>query len=212
MHTAYAAARRRATIKIISAFLILVICTALAANRHISSVEAAILNRVYDLPTVLNEVMYAITQMGSAGAAVVVVVAALALKRHRLAVLLAVNATLAYIVTTILKNLVMRPRPAELLPEIVVRMEQASGYGFPSGHTALATTLALTLLPYTTKRYRWLLWLWIAAVGVSRMYLGVHAPLDIIGGVCIGVIIASSSQLVLYQRQSKQHPLKPVKP
>lgn len=208
MLTAYVHARRRTLWHLGLATAGIVLTTALATTHRIAGFETSMLDRIYGLPTALSQVTYAITQMGSGGAALVVVLVALVMKRRRLAALLAVNALAAYIVTTILKNLVARPRPAELLPQIVVRLEQAAGYGFPSGHTALATVLAVTLMPYTTKRYRWLLWLWVGLVGFSRMYLGVHAPLDVMGGFCIGIMIASISQLVILHTDSRKHPLK----
>lgn len=166
----------------------LTICTFLAANRQVSLLEGGVLDLVYSLPGPFTELMYVITQAGSVGAVMAVVVTAFVLKRRQLAALLLANSLAAYALTAVLKELIARPRPAEILPDILVRLEYASGFGFPSGHTAIATALALGLIPFTSRKYRWLLWLWIGTVASSRMYLGVHAPLDVIGGFCVGVI------------------------
>jgi len=170
--------------------------TALAANRQISIFEETLLGVVYSLPGPFTEAMYVVTQAGSVGTVMAVVATAFVLKRRRLAALLLGNALFAYVLTAVTKEVIARPRPSVVLPDIIVRLEYASGFGFPSGHTAIATAMALTLMPYTARKYQWLLWLWVAGVAFSRMYLGVHAPLDVIGGFCIGVIVANGGRLV----------------
>lgn len=186
--------------------LVLAASTALAANRQISVMEGEVLDLAYSLPGPFTELMYVVTQAGSIGAVLAVVAATFVLKRRRLAALLLANAFFAYVITALLKEIIARPRPAELLPGIVVRMELSLGFGFPSSHTAMATALALTLMPYTAKKYQWLLWIWIAGVAFSRLYLGVHAPLDVIGGFCVGVIVANASRLLVsYLSGSKSH-------
>lgn len=186
--------------------LVLAASTALAANRQISVMEGEVLDLAYSLPGPFTELMYVVTQAGSIGAVLAVVAATFVLKRRRLAALLLANAFFAYVITALLKEIIARPRPAELLPGIVVRMELSLGFGFPSSHTAMATALALTLMPYTAKKYQWLLWIWIAGVAFSRLYLGVHAPLDVIGGFCVGVIVANASRLLVsHLSGSKSH-------
>jgi membrane-associated phospholipid phosphatase len=99
----------------------------------------------------------------------------------------------------ITKVLVGRPRPFGLLQRDIY----VTGYGFPSGHTALATALALSVYPWLPKKFRWLAWVWIALVAFSRLYLGVHAPLDIIGGFVIGVLAAVCVQLTVVPENRK---------
>lgn len=83
------------------------------------------------------------------------------------------------------------PRPAD--PRITqLRVEVSPS--FPSGHAQNATTI----WGYLALRVR-KTWFWIAMIGlitliaVSRIYVGVHFPQDVVGGVCIGIIF-----LVLY--------------
>lgn len=207
MQTVYATARKKTLYIIGAASFGLLVTSALASGQRLSLIEADVLAIVYGVPAFLGPLFYAVTQLGSVGAIAGVVIAALVLKRRTLAALLLANSLMAYVGAALLKEIIARPRPAVLIPGIVARFDYADGFGFPSGHTAIATALALTLLPYVQPRYRWLLWLWIMVVGISRMYLGVHAPLDIVGGFCIGVIVVYITRLATYQYAGNKRPL-----
>ncbi len=90
---------------------------------------------------------------------------------------------------SILKALVRAPRPFEVLQDIKgKRVQTATGYSFPSGHTTGAASFYSSLA--ITMRKRWLsiaCGFLILMVAVSRMYLGVHWPLDVAAGLILGV-------------------------
>jgi len=67
--------------------------------------------------------------------------------------------------------------------------EVEDSYGFPSGHVSATTAVVVGLgLLLRWSRRSWILGtLWIAAMGISRMYLGRHFPGDVLGGVVIGL-------------------------
>ena len=102
----------------------------------------------------------------------------------------------ALITTQIVKAIVRYPRPFMVYPELIGggRLETATGYSFPSGHSTTGASFYSSLAYVFRKR-----WLTIAAaililaIPVSRMYLGVHWPID----VAVGTIIGLASGLLL---------------
>lgn len=68
----------------------------------------------------------------------------------------------------------------------------ATGYSFPSGHTAKATAVWGGLGRYifsASKRIAWLLWSLVLLVGFSRNYLGVHTPQDVMVSLILGILL-----------------------
>lgn len=98
------------------------------------------------------------------------------------------------VVTEVLKETVGRARPVGVLPVEHVR-STADGMGFPSGHTANAVVLAL-MVGFLVPRLRWPLIAVAALVGVARIYVGVHLPLDVVGGAALAVCATSVGWLV----------------
>lgn len=71
-------------------------------------------------------------------------------------------------------------------------------YGFVSSHAANSfgvAVLIILLLGCTSKHYYWLI-LWASVISYSRMYLGVHYPSDIVGGLCVGIFSAYLSVML----------------
>ena len=102
-----------------------------------------------------------------------------------------VNLVLVAALNALIKAIVQRPRPDGF------RLVQESGFSFPSGHSMVACAffgLIIWLVwRYETDRARKLLLtgafsLVILAIGISRIYLGVHYASDVIGGFCASII------------------------
>lgn len=163
-----------------------VVLAVIASSGVIGGRETAIFHWFYDWPTLLRLPMLLITQAGSTWMVVIVTCVLLAL-RKRLAALQVLMASLTtFFVVEMTKVVVGRPRPFVILPGVKSRERFVDGLGFPSGHTAVTTIVVLLLWKYVPKRHRWVLIAWLGLVAVSRMYLGVHAPLDIVGGLALG--------------------------
>ena len=100
-----------------------------------------------------------------------------------------------FIASGILKDLVARPRPTRV-PELegvlhLVNGYRSGRYGFVSSHAANTMACALLFsLIWRNKIATYGLMLWVAANCYSRMYLGVHYPTDILGGLMVGALVA----------------------
>ena len=92
----------------------------------------------------------------------------------------------------ILKAIVRAPRPFQVLESIQgKRVQTATGYSFPSGHTTTAASSYTSLALIFQKRAVSILCaVLIALVGLSRLYLGVHWPNDVFGGLVLGASIS----------------------
>jgi membrane-associated phospholipid phosphatase len=153
----------------------------------------------------LDRAMLALSDLGSFGALSPIAVGVLALllfhRRWRDALFLAAATFAVPALNPLLKLLFERPRPA-LWP----RLEPTHGYSFPSGHAMSSAAIigALVVLAWPT-RWRWpallLGGLVILGVGVSRTYLGVHYPSDVLGGWVIA--LASVAFLQALRRRGR---------
>jgi undecaprenyl-diphosphatase len=104
------------------------------------------------------------------------------------------------VMETLLKLGFARPRP-----ELVSHLVDVNSFSFPSGHATMATITYLTLgvlLARVQERRRMKLYLLAVAifvallVGISRVYLGVHWPTDVLAGWCVGAAWALACWLV----------------
>lgn len=106
---------------------------------------------------------------------------------------------LADLSATGLKALVDRPRPPLRYAEPKTLVPVPHDASFPSGHAATSFAAA-TMLSFAFPRLAPLLYVLAAAVAFSRVYVGVHYPLDVIGGALVGVLVAVGIKLVRWRR------------
>ncbi len=126
------------------------------------------------------------------GLVIAAVLGFLLIQRAYHAVLLVLAATLGgWFLSSLLKDLFVRPRP-----EVVPHLTQVASSSFPSGHSMMSAVVYLTLgalLARLVKRHALKLYLVAVAlvvtflVGISRVYMGVHYPTDVLAGWCAGL-------------------------
>lgn len=167
----------------------------IAASAVITGYELSIFRVLNNLSDSLRPLFWTVTQFGSIWGLCAITAVLILTKRYRLSVRLFVTGLAAFILAGWMKAVFVRPRPPYILDDVNIR-EVALGSGFPSGHAAVATAVTLVLLYAVPKKFHTMLYTIIILVPVSRIYLGVHAPLDVLGGVMLGIIVVISSQII----------------
>ena len=143
------------------------------------NIELSILDWIQTLHTpFLDKIMVFITRLGDAGIIWIVLSIVLLLipkTRKSGAVMVAALVVDVLLCNIVLKNLVARTRPYDVNTGVHLLVAKLHDYSFPSGHTAASfasvTTLYLACL-----------------IAISRLYLYVHYPTDVLGGILFGVI------------------------
>jgi membrane-associated phospholipid phosphatase len=156
----------------------------------VGPVEQAVFELINHLPDYLQWPMWIFQLLGLIGTPLAVAVVALVFRRWRLALAAALAIPLKlYVEQPLLKSLVDRERPGTTEPDPILRDVPATGESFPSGHAAVAFTLATILTPYLNTRWRIVIWALAVMNSVARIYLGAHNPLDVIGGAGAGLVM-----------------------
>jgi undecaprenyl-diphosphatase len=170
--------------------------TAVARSREIHPVERQVFHSINELPAALLPPVFVVMQAGNYGAAFVAAEVLRRAGRPRLAVAAAASGTAAWLACKAVKRWVGRGRPTAHLDGVTTRGPDETGLGFPSGHSAVSFTLAALTAPALPPRWRPLVFAGAGTVAWSRLYVGAHLPLDVVGGAGIGVCLGSVAALV----------------
>lgn len=149
---------------------------------------------------ILNKFFIVITSLGNFNSMFILTIAIMIIlvykKRKKLSLYFAISTLGIWQLNELLKNIFKRTRPEAF------NVIKVTGYSFPSGHAMifLSWSIMLIYILYIIKLkkekfylYSTLLILTSFAVGISRIYLGVHYPSDVIAGWIVGLLWASSS-------------------
>ena len=142
---------------------------------------------------VLDPIMTTITQFGDGGIFwIIMAVLMLCIRETRKAGLAcALSMVMGLILTNlILKNLVGRVRPYDLIEGLTVLVSRPHDWSFPSGHTTNAFAAAWVMFTMLPRKYGTPALILAILIAFSRMYVGVHYPTDVLGGVIVGCLSA----------------------
>jgi membrane-associated phospholipid phosphatase len=173
---------------------------------HISDAERDVFDAINHLSNAIRTPTEAVMMLGTLIAVPIVAIVALAFRRVRLATVLLAAGCLAYAIARVSKLFIRAGRPLEVLPnsDVIVRGAAALGLGFPSGHSAVSAALAFGALPYLPRPWRYVALSVPVVVGIARVYVGAHLPLDILGGWGIGIAAAFAVHLLLGRPSLRQ--------
>jgi undecaprenyl-diphosphatase len=168
----------------------------LALRRDVQPQEAGVMTAMNTQHGALHRPLAAVMQVGSLGGGLAVG-AVVALRGNRKAGAATASAVvLSWLAAKGVKELTRRGRPADHLEGIVVRGNAQRGFGFPSGHAAVSIAAAVSAAKALPAPATAALAAAAMLTGVARMYVGAHLPLDISGGVGLGVAFGCAARLV----------------
>jgi len=141
----------------------------------------------------LDTVMLWITQLGSEQVYIVLLIVAFLVIDAEKGRYLALIFLVGFYLNQVLKGLFATQRPY-LIDETVSRSQAAidsgPGSGFPSGHAQSSVTFWATAAYFVRRRWFSVLAVVVVlAISLSRLYLGVHLPIDVVGGLLVGVLV-----------------------
>ncbi|MBE6693029.1 MAG: phosphatase PAP2 family protein [Ruminococcaceae bacterium] len=162
-----------------------------------SNIELSILNFIRDNLThpILDGVMKFITFFGDAGWFWIVLgVALLFFKKTRK---MGITVCFALLLNLILCNITLKPlvariRPYDLAEGIELIISKPSDFSFPSGHTSASFAAAAGVFAHN-KKYGAFALIFAFLIAISRLYLYVHFPTDVLAGAIVGAFCAMVS-------------------
>ena len=166
-------------------------------TNQLKSMDFRILNFIYNKLSCnfLNYIMPKITFLGNGGFIwLVTATIMLCFKKYQKQAFVLLVGLLAGVVigNLILKNLISRKRPCWINNNVSLIVSTPKDYSFPSGHT-MSSFIAMTILMQTNQLLGFLSFIFAILISFSRLYLYLHFPSDILGGVVIGILLGNAT-------------------
>ena len=174
------------------------LCAVVAKDGTVDGAELAVFHAINQLPDALTAPMRAAQYLGVLAVGPIAAVVAAILRRWRLALAFLLVTAGKLVAERIVWQLVVRSRPGTTIADAIVRGDTpTTGASFVSGHVILVTGLAWALTPYLRRGWRVIPWAVVALVAFARVYLGAHAPLDVVGGFGVGLLVGGLANLAV---------------
>ncbi len=168
-----------------------------ARVREVGPIEEGLFRVANDGPDEIDLPLWAVMQSGSLGAVFVVSGWLVRQGRIRAAVMSTITGVTVWGGVKAIKPLIGRGRPDCYLDRVVVRGPSQTGLGYPSGHAAVATVLAIIATSHLEPLERAAALATAGMTGGARMYAGAHLPLDVVGGMAIGLLCGRAARSIL---------------
>lgn len=165
-----------------------------AAAEELPAWEERTFRAVNRLPE-SGRVVWPVMQFGSFAAIPVVTIAVGRLTGdRRFAATVGAAGLGAYLAAKVVKKRVGRGRPGDVYDQINNR-ENASGFGYPSGHAAEAAAMATVIASRLPLVWQWVPVALVVSVSTGRLFVGAHLPHDVIGGAAMGTLLGGTLNL-----------------
>ena len=154
--------------------------------------ELAILDFIQNIfrSPLMDRIMVLFTTLGNEGIIYYILLVLLLInkKTRKLGVVLGISMLLNHILSNMtLKPLFARVRPFDVNTAVEIIIHKPSSFSFPSGHTAQAFTTAFAFY-FSKSKYTKVMFIFACIMAFTRLYLYVHYPTDILGGIVCGLI------------------------
>jgi undecaprenyl-diphosphatase len=170
---------------------------ALLARDGVPDWERHLFEWLNQAPDVLYPVIWPIMQLGSlAGGILVATVVGVRTRRISVGACTLGAVVSAWWVGKMIKDAVGRARPEAAGVPTEIRGDAPLGLGFVSGHTAVAFALYAMVVPHLTPRWKLVALGLALLVGLARVYVGAHLPLDIFGGAALGLMVGEAFRVL----------------
>ena len=140
-----------------------------------------------------NAIMIFFSTIGTAGLIWITAGVAMAItkKYRRTGILLLICLAATWLLNDlVVKNLIQRPRPYLALSELKVLVPLRTDFSFPSGHTSTSFACAFVVTRVNGRRWVWA-YLVAAMIALSRLFVGIHYPSDVLAGAVFGTLSAA---------------------
>lgn len=167
--------------------------------------------RSFAIHEALTPIVKIYTHLGDTGMMWIAIALLLLLFKHtrKYGLLVLVSMVLTYLFNNLLlKELIDRSRPYDVIDNVQRLIEKQRDPSFPSGHSASSFAAAMCIYLNAPKKYGIPAMFLALLMALSRLYVGVHYPGDVVAGAIVGSLMAWLVHKVYDARQESLHPMK----